>query len=188
MDAMASDGSSRRDAVRVAVDLGWRLAELYDRKNLPGPPDHPKPTPIPPHLPGFGEMTSHEQACALAAHVTAELPFLGTALRIDMPTMEGVQAALSVAGHGDNEVRKELLGAYIEVRDRLAGSDPVVALGFGLGRMLADTALLPTSDRPGVLWERFESYRLANAFDWLDDLDAILPTHSASAVRASLSA
>jgi hypothetical protein len=38
-------------------------------------------------------------------------------------------------------------------------SKPVVAPGFGLGRLLADTVLLPTSGNPHVLGERFERYR-----------------------------
>jgi hypothetical protein len=185
---MANDGNSAQNAVCLAVNLGWRLAELYDSKSLPGPPRSPEPKPLPCHLPGFGEMTPHEKACALAAHVGADLASLGAVLGAGMPTVEAVQAALGVAGHGRDEVRRVVHELYLDVRDQLAGSDPAAALGFGLGRMLADTALLPTGGEPQVLGERFEKYRLANAFDWLDDLDAVLPARSASAVRASLRA
>lgn len=184
---MASEGYSAQDAVCRAVNLGWRLAELYDSKRLPGPPQNEESKPLPPHLPGFGEMTAHERACALAAHAGADLASLGTVLNTEMPTIEAVRIPL-VAGRGRDEVRRAVHDLYLDVRDRIAGSDPVAARAFGLGRMLADTALLPTTDQPEELGERFERWRLGNAFDWLDDLDAVLPVQSASAVRASLRA
>jgi hypothetical protein len=183
---MTNNGKSAQDAACLAVDLGWRLAQLYDSKELPGPPRGAKPKPLPVHLPGFGEMTPHEKACALAAHAGADLASLQAVLGTEMPTVEAVQTALSVVGHRRDEVRTAVHDLYLNARDRLAGSNPAAGVGFGLGRMLADTALLPASSKPEVLGERFEKYRLANAFDWLDDLDAVLPAHSASAVRASL--
>jgi hypothetical protein len=131
-------------------------------------------------------MTPHEKACALAAHAGADLASLKAALSAELPTVEPVKAALSAVGHGPDEVRRTVHDLYLEARDQLAGSDPAAAVAFGLGRMLADTVLLPTRSEPEILGERFEKYRLANAFDWLDDLDAVLPSHSASAVRASL--
>jgi hypothetical protein len=185
---MANDGNSARGAACLAVDLGWRLAQLYDSKELPGPPQTTRPKQLPPHLPGFGEMTPHEKACALTAHVGADLASLRTALGAELPNVDGVNAALNVAGHRHDEVRRAVHDLYLEARDRLAGSSPAAAVGFGLGRMLADTALLPTSGTPEVLGERFDRYRLTNAFVWLNDLDAVLPAHSASAVRASLGA
>lgn len=37
---MADDGKSTQDAACLAVNLGWRLAQLYDSKSLPGPPEN----------------------------------------------------------------------------------------------------------------------------------------------------
>jgi hypothetical protein len=54
--------------------------------------------------------------------------------------------------------------------------------------MLADTALLPRTGRPELLEERFDPYRLSNAYRWLDDLSTALPPNAAGAVKASLSA
>jgi len=173
-------------AVCLAVDLGWRLAELYDSKSLPGPSEHPAPKPLPPHLPGFGEMTPHEKASALVARVGADLASLGAVLGVELPTMAAVQAALGVSGHRGDEARRAVYDLYLAVRDQLAGSDPAAALGFGLGRMLADTVLVPTCHNPQVVGELLGKYRLANAFDWLADLDAALPAHAVAAVRASL--
>ena len=103
-----------------------------------------------------------------------------------MPTAAAVQAVPGVADHRRDEVRREVHDLYLDVRDRLAGSDPCAAVGFGIGRMLADTTLLPTTGEPQVLAERFEKYRIASAVDWLTDLDAVLPASASSAVRAAL--
>lgn len=62
----------------------------------------------------------------------------------------------------------------------------LAALGVGLGRLLADTALLSTASHPEILAERFEQYRLGTAVGWLDDLDTSLPPRSAAVVRATL--
>jgi hypothetical protein len=81
----------------------------------------------------------------------------------------------------------KLLDLYLKVRDLIAGSDVSAATAFGLGRKLADATLLPNAKEPQILAERFEEHRLANAFGWLDDLDAKLPSRSAATVRATLS-
>jgi hypothetical protein len=163
------------------------MAELYDRTDLPGPPRSQKAGELPRHLPGFGEMSGFQKVCAQAAHVGADLASLGRALDLrDMPSAQPVLDALEVPGHSRDDVRAAILDLYLKVRELVAGSDVSAALGFGLGRMLADTVLLPTAGHPDILLRQFEEHRLANAFGWLDDLDASLPPRSAGAVRATL--
>ena len=181
-----SDSRSAQQTVCLAVSLGWLLAELYDSTRRPGPPPEDEERPLPPHLPGIGAMTPYEKACALAAHVGADLARLEAALGLGMPTAKSIQAVLDTPGHARDDVRRAVHDLYLDIRNRLAGTDPSAALAFGLGRMLADTTLLPDSAEPQVLAERFERYRIANALAWLDDLDARLPARSASAVRVSL--
>lgn len=185
MGAMTTDGASNQLAVCVAIDLGWRLAELYDSEELPGPSDRDR-TNLPPHLPGFGEMTAHERARSLTAHVDADLTALGTTISVELPTASRIVTALGVPTHKRDDVRSVILGLYADVRDRLAGSDPGVALAFGLGRMLADTVLLPTASTPDILGEQFAKWRLGNAYGWLDDLDDALPLRSGTAVTTSM--
>jgi hypothetical protein len=181
-----TDRDPARDTVCLAVDLGWLLAELYDSRKLPGPPRTDGSRPLPPHLPGIGKMTPHEKACALAAQAGADLARLGTVLGTEMPAAESIRIVLDKAGRTRDDVRTAVYDLYLDLRNRLAGQDPGAALALGLGRLLADTALLPASGEAGLLAERFERYRVATALDWLDDLDARLPPRSASAVRASL--
>jgi hypothetical protein len=184
---MASDGIPADGAVCVAVCVGWRIAELYDRTELPGPPRHPEAGELPGHLPGFGEMSEYEKACALAAHVGADLASLGRALRLEgIPPVNPVLDALRVPGHSRDDVRAAVLDLYLKVRELVAGSNVSAALGIGLGRLLADTTLLPMANHPEILAERFEEHRIATAIGWLDDLDASLPPRSAAVVRATL--
>lgn len=185
---MAKDRVSGEDAVCLAVCVGWRMAELYDSRELPGPPARPEADgELPEHLPGVGEMSEHEKACALAAHVGADLVSLRQALGLEnMPSAEPVLEALLVPGHSRDDVRATILDLYIRVRDLVAGSNVSATLGFRLGRMLADTVLLPAAGRPEILVERFEAYPLETAVGWLKDLEASLPARSAAVVRATL--
>lgn len=66
----------------------------------------------------------------------------------DMPTVAPAQETLQTAGHCRDDVRTLLLDLYLKVRDLIAGSDVSVATAFGLGRMLADTTLLPAAGAP----------------------------------------
>ena len=132
-------------------------------------------------------MSEHERARALAAHVGADLSCLGRALDLRaMPSARPVLEALDVPRHSRDDVRAAVLKLYVEVRDLVAGSNVSVAVAFGLGRMLADTTLLPGADNLDVLAKQFSKHRLANAYRWLDDLDARLPSRSAAVVRATL--
>jgi hypothetical protein len=163
------------------------MAELYDSTELPGPPRDREVGDLPEHLPGFGEMSGYEKAYALAAHVGADLASLGRTLDLEaMPKVASVLDTLRAPGHSRDDVRAAVLDLYLKVRELLAGSNVSAALGFGLGRMLADTTLLPTAGHPEILLERFEKNRLSNAFRWLNDLDASLPPRSAATVRVSL--
>jgi hypothetical protein len=185
---MASDRVSGEGVVCLAVCVGWRMAELYDSGELPGPPQRREVGgELPWHLPGFREMSEYEKACALAAHVSADLASLGQALGLEsMPSVEPVLEALGVPGHSRDDVRAIVLNLYIRVRDLVAGSDLSATLGFRLGRMLADTVLLPVAGHPKILEERFEDCWLATAVGLLDDLEASLPARSAAVVRATL--
>jgi hypothetical protein len=44
------------DPVPTALSLGWRMAELYNSAELPGPSTPQENAALPAHLPGFGGM------------------------------------------------------------------------------------------------------------------------------------
>jgi hypothetical protein len=153
---MASDEHAAEDAIPIAICLGWRLAELYDSETIGNADRAVSPALLPAHLPGLGEMTANEKACALAAHVSADLTSLANAVSVQMPETDTLRALIDGA-HTTDGVRRAVLALYLDTRDRLAGSNVAAATGFGLGRMLADTVLLPTSDKPQLIVEQFEN-------------------------------
>ena len=174
-------------AVRDGFIFGWRMAELYNRDDLPAPRQAEIQAPVPPHLPGASEMSDNEKARVIIDQARAASRSLAATLGVELSALDTVIATLDRPDHHADEVRREILAAYLETRDRVAGVAPLAATSCGLGRMLADTALMPRTGHPEVLAERFDSYRLSNAYRWLEDLSTALPRHAAGAVKASLS-
>lgn len=105
MGGVTTEEREARSAVCIAIDLGWRFAELYDSTRLPGPP-RSDAAELPPHLPGFGDMTDHEKACAPASHVGAGLAAISKALPIALPDASTVTTALDVPRHKRDTVRR----------------------------------------------------------------------------------
>jgi hypothetical protein len=125
--------------------------ELYDSRRLPGPPPDDNGRPVPPHLPGIGQMTPYEKACALAAYVGADLARLEAALGLGMPTAKSIKAVLDTPGHARDEGHRAVHDLYFDIRNRLAGTDPAAALAFGLGLSWAGVrATLGRAVRPST--------------------------------------
>lgn len=184
-DAVGSETPNA--AVRDALIFGWRMAELYDHDDLPAPRPADVNAPVPPHLPGASEMGDYERARVIVDQARVASRSVAAALGVELPALDSVVATLDRPGHQADEVRREILAAYVQTRDRIAGVAPLAATSCGLGRMLADTALLPRTGRLELLEESFDPYRLSNAYRWLDDLSTALPPNAAGAVKASLS-
>jgi hypothetical protein len=180
--------AGQQAAVSAAFALGWRLAELYDRDSLPSPSRPADEMALPAHLPGVSQMGSHERAVVILEQARAALAILTVTLQIDLPGLDEIRATLDRAGHDRDDVRRAILAAYSGIRDRLLGAASLPAIGFGLGRLLADTIYLPRGGQPDTFLAVFGNYRLATACSWLDDLSAAFPRHAAAAVRASLRA
>src|ERR1700710_1912057 len=181
--AAATVGSS---AEAVAFIVGWRLAELYNREELPPPTTADQDAPVPPHLPGASEMTDHEKAMVNVEQAEAALRRLSGLLDVELPRLDAVEQVLKRDAHSRDDVRREVRLAFVAIRNRIAGRSPRAAMSCGLGRMLADTTLLPHVAEPKILMERFDPHRLANGYRWLDDLSTSFPPHAAGAVKASL--
>ena len=177
------------DAMISAFVVGWRLAELYDRDALP-PPKAPAAGGTPPqHLPGASEMGDHDHAVVLLEQASTSLAALGSALAgVVLPSLEPVRGMLERPNHDRDDVRREIEAVFLDIRRLLMGTSSKAATGCDLGRLLADTTWLPRSGTPEIWLERFDTYRLANAYRWLDDLSNVFPPRSVAAVGASLRA
>jgi hypothetical protein len=173
------------EAVAAAFILGWRLAELYDRDALPPPATAAAATAVPAHLPGASEMTDHTRAVVLLKQASAALAVLSRAVGTELPGLAAVGTVLGRPDHDRDDVRGEIMTAYLAIRGVLQGADPPAATSYGLGRLLADTTYLPRSGQPEILAERFSPFRAACACGWLADLTAAFPRRAAAAVRVS---
>ena len=177
---------AQAQAAAAAFLFGWRMAELYNQPHLPPPAATDPAAQLPPHLPGASEMSAHDRAHLSLDQAESALRQLATSLDAELPTLDAVARTLNSERHNRDDVRHEALVAYIAIRNGVAGLSPLAATSCGLGRVLADTTLLPHSSGPAILLERFEPHRLDNTYRWLDDLSTSLPRDVASAVKASL--
>ena len=174
------------DPASAAVSMGWRFAELYHFAPYTMP-EEPKPTdPPPPHLPGVGQMSSGERAIATLFQIDAGI----TAVGLDPATLAKstttIKANIQGPHHTTAAIQDDVLDLYEDIRNTLAGQDPMLATAFGLGRMLADTCLLSTAGDRSTYETEFAPYRLQNAYDWLDELSQRLPAGAAGTVKSSV--
>jgi hypothetical protein len=193
--------------VIAAFTAGWALAELFDGASEflattrpPGPKAapalgaHPAPHPKPAladHLAGVGEMDPKARAAVLAGRAAVALDVLGSAViapplaavnaAIGLPAADAASSTAAIA-----ELQTALKALHRFIQQQLAIHDPVANTAYGLGRMLADTALLPRLHTPEQFDYSLDPYRLGNADEWLRDLDEAFPSGAAAAVRYSL--
>jgi len=171
------------NSVSISISLGWRLAELFDQDSYALGPGPNSPTP-PDHLPGIGQMSAGERAIALTHQVEGAMQSLD--LTMDQNNNPQTVREVIASAATPDVIKRQILALYIVIRNELVGSHPDRATALGLGRMLADTCLLPTSRDRKTYSDAFDPYRLQNAYDWLDELSQALPARSAKAVSQSL--
>ncbi|MDQ4215843.1 hypothetical protein [Microbacterium capsulatum] len=167
-----------------AIRLGWQLATVY----LDPPPAQPgDPAPAPPHLPGTSEIGAYRRGKMLVGEIEHDLQALTTSLGLDPQNLATV-TALKEEGVDPATTRSDVLTVYQSLLVELAAVAPHLQVALGLGRMLADTTLMPDPAQPGTYEEHFDPARLENAYGWLGDLHEDLPEHAAGAVSGSLKA
>jgi hypothetical protein len=101
-----------------------------------------------------------------------------------------LQTDIDPAPIARDDIRKDLLAAHTTIFVALTAKDFKLGKAYGLGRALAETALLPCTadkdDRPDLMAQQLSRYRLNNLYHWLADLKSNLPPHSSYAVSSSL--
>lgn len=148
----------------VALNLGWRMAELYAAP-VPHGPIHLPPTAR--WLPGSGSLSSNQHFAILVGQVDAALKPLRVILQITGPEPESALAYLRGVASGtdpaqaDNEaqVRAAILSLHVTITERLASGAPGLATAYGLGRALADTCHVPDDIRTWEMTEPFDHRR-----------------------------
>jgi hypothetical protein len=176
-----------QEAVVAAFVLGWHVAELFHA----GVPRSRRPRQVSlDKLPGVGELDPLARAGLLVAQVRADLERVwrsgGHAQPPPDPTP--VQSLLEAESRRGGELRQAILELHRQLLVALTAADAREGKAYGLGRALAETALLADARDPDSFRSQFAPHRLANLLGWLADLESAFPPHAAEAVRQSLQA
>jgi hypothetical protein len=176
-----------REGVTFAFVLGWHVAELLHSK-VPGSVQRRQASLE--KLPGIGELDPLSQARLLLAQVQVDLERVWRLIDWDRqhPDPSPVQSLLEADAREPGHVRAATAALHGQLLVALTAADFRLGKAYGLGRVLAETALLPDAKNPQTFRRLFARYRLANLLEWLADLESVFPPHAAEAVRGSLQA
>jgi hypothetical protein len=176
-----------RDGVISAFVLGWHVAELF-HANVPRSAQRPQASPA--KLAGVGDLDPLSQARLLLAQVQADLQ---RAWQFDdfgqqPPDPSPVESLLEAEARPPRQLQAAVGELHRQLLVALTAADFRLGKAYGLGRALAETALLPDAKHPETFQRAFARFRLANLLGWLADLKSAFPPHAAEAVRGSLQA
>jgi hypothetical protein len=107
---------------------------------------------------------------------------------VTLPGTKAVLDQLKAPDHETKDVKLAILSLHQKLLRDLSATDFRFGKAYGLGRALAETALLPSHDNLPAFNDQFEAYRVRTISDWLDDLKSAFPPQAAPAVRRGLAA
>jgi hypothetical protein len=176
--------------VCAAVALGWQVATLYHSPRPQGAVGDPARGE---RLPGRSGFTPATQEKWLGEQIAAGAATLLTEPRL--PLREALNILLTHLDKDDPD-RTATLEAVFAVHCRLfealTVADFRLGKAYGLGRAMAETALVPANagDADGDAMQKFrellEDGRLTTVKNWLTALKTMLPDHSAYATSRGL--
>ena len=100
------------------------------------------------------------------------------------PDTGPVQALLEADLRQPGQLRAAVAELHRQLLMALTAADFRLGKAYGLGRALAQTALLPDATHPETFGRTFARFRLDNLLGWLADLRSAFPPHAAEAVSA----
>ncbi len=176
--------------VCTAIALGWQVAELFHAPVHRGPAAAPELTD---RLPGRSDFPGATQALWLGEQIQTQVLALFPALPGESPLavqLADVLAVLRDPGRRREVAREAIFGLHCQLLEALSATDVRLGKAYGLGRALAETALVPADARAEVSEQEFGELlaegRLITIRDWLFDLKTLLPDHAAYAVSRGL--
>jgi hypothetical protein len=175
------------EGVISAFVLGWHVAELFHSK-VPGSVRRRQASLD--KLTGLGELDPLARARLLLAQVRVDLQRVWQLIDVDhqQPDPSPVRSLLEADARAPGQFQAATAALHGELLVGLTAADFRLGKAYGLGRALAETALLPDAKDPQTFQRPFARYRLANLLEWLADLKSVFPPHAAEAVRRSLPA
>ena len=181
--------SLRGQGVCAGVALGWQVAQLFHSPVCSGPADDP---PRGDHLPGRSRFPDASKSKWLAEQIQSQVT---TLLQPPPPAvieaMGNVLATVTDPGRTPDATLDAIFSLHCRLLETLTVADYQLGKGYGLGRAMAETALLPASAATDAETQESLRYvladgRLITISDWLADLKTLLPDHTAYAVSRSL--
>ena len=173
-----------REGVISAFVLGWHVAELFHSK-VPGS-GQPRQANLT-KLTGIGELDPLSQARLLLAQVQADVHRVWRLIDWDHhPDPSPVRSLLEAEARAPGQFQAAMAGLHGELLVALTAADFRLGKAYGLGRAMAETALLPDAKDPRTFQRLFDRHRLGNLLEWLADLKSVFPPHAAEGVRGSL--
>jgi hypothetical protein len=170
-----------------AFVLGWHVAQLFHSR-VPGAVQGRRASLD--KLAGIGELHPLVRARLLLSQVEVDLRRTWRLVDWDQPPPDPgpVRSLLEAESREPGQVRSAVAAFHAGLLEALTAADFRLGKAYGLGRALAETALLPDARDPETFQRLFARHRLGNLLEWLADLKSVLPPHAAEAVRGSLRA
>ena len=183
--ARPSSGEAR---VCAAVALGWQMAKLYHSPVPRGLAEDPHRADRLPGFSGFSAATHtkwlSEQIAVTAGSLVADPP---PAL---IRALDDVAGRLRTPGLEPDGTLGAVFTLHCRLLEALTVTDFGLGKAYGLGRALAETALVPAAAAAGEVAGEFRELlaagRLTTVKDWLVELKTVLPDHAAYAVSSGL--
>lgn len=188
-----SDATAPDPVASACLRLGWRIEELFSQLDVPEGPQRSYGLAS---LPGLSDLTSYDKqrlgldevdfVIGQVAHAVShphDVP-----LKLTRDARRALAATILGADDGAasrrEEYRAALAALHVDILVTLTAADSGYGKAYGLGRALADTTR--PHQTPGQLTSAFESHRIGQLDEWLDELASLLPSHAARAVAQSL--
>jgi hypothetical protein len=181
--------SSGDQGVCAAVALGWQMAQLFHSSVCTGAAEDPIRGDHLPGRSGFREASKSKWLGEqIQSQVTTLLPQASPAV---LAAMANVLTALDDPDRTPDATLDAIFTLHCRLLEALTVADYRLGKGYGLGRAMAETALLPATagtdaEAEQSLRSLLSSGRLVPIRDWLADLKTLLPDHAAYAVSRSL--
>lgn len=183
--------SSGDQRVCAAVALGWQVAQLFHSPVYEGSAGDPR---LVEHerLPGRSRFSGPSQSKWLGEQIRSQVTrLLEAPPQAVLDALAKVQAALADPRRSPDITLEGIFTLHCRLLEALTVADFRLGKAYGLGRAIAETALMPAEEATDRGAEhQFESVldggRLITIRDWLADLKTLLPDHTAYAVSRSL--
>jgi hypothetical protein len=175
--------------VCAAVALGWQVAQLYHSPVHRGPVSDP---PRSDQLPGRSDFPPASRSMWLSEQVQVlAVGLLTTPPPVVLDALGNVSQLLADPERERDTTLNAIFTLHCRLLEALTVADFRLGKAYGLGRAVAETALLPVAaatgaDRSQLFRDLLDPGRLTTIHNWLTDLKTLLPNHTAYAVSRSL--